>query len=207
MGIPISKKHVGIGGVAAAIISAVLAVEGGYVNDPHDPGGETNHGITKVVAEQHGYTGPMKTLSQEMAESIYFQDYIQKPGFAPFLELSPAVAQELVDSAVNIGPTKPSLWLQKALNSLSRGGKDFPQTNVDGKVGASTIQAFRSLQQVRGRIQACELVVKLLDAQQAVYYMSLDKLSVYTVGWVQNRVGNVPLSRCKDDGEKANADL
>jgi lysozyme family protein len=201
----ITKKHVGIGSVAAAIISAVVAVEGGYVNDPHDPGGETNHGITKTVAVAHGYTAPMKSLSVELADSIYFEDYIQKPGFEPFLQLSPAVAQELVDSAVNIGPAKPSLWLQKALNSLSRGGKDFPQTNVDGKVGASTIQAFRTLQKVRGRVPACELVVKLLDSQQAVYYMSLDKLSMYTVGWVQNRVGNVPLSRCKDEGESADA--
>jgi lysozyme family protein len=201
----ITKKHVGIGSVAAAIISAVVAVEGGYVNDPHDPGGETNHGITKTVAVAHGYTAPMKSLSVELADSIYFEDYIQKPGFEPFLQLSPAVAQELVDSAVNIGPAKPSLWLQKALNSLSRGGKDFPQTNVDGKVGTSTIQAFRTLQKVRGRIPACELVIKLLDSQQAVYYMSLDKLSMYTVGWVQNRVGNVPLSRCKDEGESTDA--
>lgn len=201
----ITKRHVGIGGIAAAIISAVVAVEGGYVNDPHDPGGETNHGITKTVAVAHGYTAPMKNLSTELAESIYFEDYIQKPGFEPFLQLSPAVAQELVDSAVNTGPARPSLWLQKALNSLGRGGKDFPPTLVDGKVGPSTIEAYKTLQHVRGKVQACELVIKLLDSQQAVYYMSLDKLNMYTAGWVQNRIGNVPLSRCKDDRESQNA--
>jgi lysozyme family protein len=201
----ITRKHVGIGGIAAAIISAVVAVEGGYVNDPHDPGGETNHGITKTVAVSHGYTGPMKSLSEDLATSIYFEDYIQKPGYEPFLALSPAVAQELVDSAVNAGPARPSLWLQKALNSLSRGGRDFPSTLVDGKVGPATITAYKALQRVRGKVQACELVIKLLDSQQAVYYMSLDKLSDYTVGWVTNRVGNVPLSRCKDDGESQNA--
>ncbi|MFP3556421.1 glycosyl hydrolase 108 family protein [Paraburkholderia sp. SIMBA_049] len=198
---PITRKHVGIGAVAASIIAAVLGVEGGYVNDSHDPGGETNHGITKQVAVAHGYTGPMKNLSQALASSIYFEDYIQKPGFEPFLELSPAVAQELVDSAVNTGPARPSLWLQKALNSLNRNGRDFPQTNVDGKVGPGTIQAYQALQRLRGRVQACELVVKLLDAQQAVYYMSLTSLSQYTTGWVSNRIGNVPLERCKEEGE------
>jgi lysozyme family protein len=199
---PVSNgKKAGISGVAAVIIAAVFAVEGGYVNDPKDPGGETNHGITQAVAVQHGYTGPMKSLSQELATSIYFEDYIRKPGFEPFLKLSPAVAQELVDSAVNTGPARPSLWLQKALNSLNRGGRDFPSTYVDGKVGPGTIQAYQALQRLRGRVQACELVVKLLDAQQAVYYMSLTGLNQYTTGWVSNRIGNVPLERCKDEGE------
>lgn len=198
---PITSKHVGISGVAASVIAAVIAIEGGYVNDPHDPGGETNHGITKTVAVANGYTAPMKNLSVELATSIYFTDYIQKPGYEPFIQLSPAVVEELVDSAVNTGPYHPSLWLQKALNSLNRGGRDFPPTLVDGKVGASTVNAYRSLQRVRGKVQACELVIKLLDAQQAVYYMSLDKLSEYTVGWVTNRVENVPLTRCKDDGD------
>lgn len=197
----ITRKHVGIGGIAAAIISAVVAVEGGYVNDPHDPGGETNHGITKTVAVQHGYTGPMKNLSQELASSIYFEDYIRKPGFEPFLALSPAVAHKLVDAGVNTGTARPSLWLQTALNSLNRGGQDFPPILVDGKVGPATIVAYRTLQRIRGRVPACEMVIKLLDAQQAVYYISLDKLRVYTVGWITNRIQNVPLARCKDDGE------
>lgn len=139
----VTKRHV-IGSVAASIIMAVIAVEGGYVDDPHDPGGETNHGITKVVAEEHGYTGPMKSLSEELATSIYFEDFIQKPGFEPFIKLSPAVTQELVDSAVNTGPARPSLWLQKALNSLNQNGRDFPSTNVDGKVGPATVQIGRA---------------------------------------------------------------
>jgi lysozyme family protein len=202
---PVTRKHVGIGAIAASIIAAVFSVEGGYVNDPHDPGGETNHGITKTVAVAHGYTGPMKHLSEDLATSIYFEDYIQKPGFEPFLKLSPAVAQELADSAVNTGPARPSLWLQKALNSLNRNGRDFPQTNVDGKVGPGTIQAYQALQRLRGRVQACELVIKLLDAQQAVYYMSLTSLSQYTTGWVSNRIENVPLTHCRDDGEIQNA--
>jgi lysozyme family protein len=202
---PVTRKHVGIGAIAASIIAAVFSVEGGYVNDAHDPGGETNHGITKTVAVAHGYTGPMKSLSEDLSTSIYFEDYIQKPGFEPFLKLSPAVAQELVDSAVNTGPARPSLWLQKALNSLNRNGRDFPQTNVDGKVGPGTIQAYQALQRLRGRVQACELVIKLLDAQQAVYYMSLTSLSQYTTGWVSNRIENVPLTHCRDDGEIQNA--
>lgn len=189
----------GIGTVAAAIIVAIFGVEGGYSNDPKDPGGETNHGITKTVATQNGYTGAMKDLTQEMAASIYYKDYIEKPGFVPMLTISPVVAQKLVDAGVNAGTARPSRWFQLSLNSMNRGGKDYPQINVDGKVGAGTIKAYQSLQSVRGRVKACELMIKTLDAQQAAYYMSLTNLPQYTVGWLDNRIGNVPVSRCAEE--------
>lgn len=201
MAMTTAKKAGGIGGVSAAIIAAVFAVEGGYSNDPQDPGGETNHGITKTVAVQHGYTGSMKQLSKDLAASIYFEDYIKKPGFEPMLEISPVVSQKLVDAGVNAGPARPSLWFQTALNSLNNGGKSYAQINVDGKVGAGTINSYKSLQRVRGNVKACELMIKLLDAQQASYYMSLTNLKKYTVGWVDNRIGNVPISRCKEEAQ------
>lgn len=194
-----AKVGGGIGSVAAAIIAAIFAVEGGYVNDPKDPGGETNHGVTKVVAQQNGYTGAMKDLTLEMAQSIYYKDYIEKPGFVPLLTVAPVVTQKLVDSGVNTGPARPSRWFQESLNSLNRNGKDYPQINVDGKVGTGTINAYKSLQRVRGNVKACELMIKLLDAQQASYYMSLTNLKQYTVGWIDNRIGNIPISRCQEE--------
>ncbi|AHI60141.1 endolysin [Erwinia phage Ea9-2] len=196
----VNKKAVGgIGGVAAAIIAAVFAVEGGYVNDPKDPGGETNHGITKQVAQQNGYTGAMKDLTMEMAGSIYYKDYIEKPGFVPMIDVSPNVTWKLVDAGVNTGTARPSRWFQTGLNSLSRGGKDYPQINVDGKVGSGTIAAYKSLQKLRGKVKACELMLKSLDGQQLGYYMSLTNLSQYTVGWIDNRIGNVPYSNCQQE--------
>lgn len=41
------------------------------------------------------------------------------------------------------------------------------------------------------------MIIKLIDAQQGTYYMSLKRLSDFTVGWVDNRIGNVALSQCK----------
>lgn len=190
---------VGIGGVAALIIAAVLNIEGGYVNDPKDPGGETNHGITVAVARQNGYKGSMKDLPAELAQQIYYQDYIVKPGFTPMVEIQPAVAEKLIDAGVNTGTTRPSRWFQSSLNTLSRGGIDYPQINVDGKVGPTTIGAYQSLERKRGAVKACELTIKLLDAQQATYYTSLN-MPTYQVGWLDNRIGNVPLSKCKDYG-------
>jgi lysozyme family protein len=171
-------------------------VEGGYVNNPNDPGGETNMGITKRVAVDNGYRGPMRDLPKPVAENIYFEDYIRKPGYEPFVDLSPAIAEELVDTGVNTGPARPSRWLQISLNALNRDGRDYPAIAVDGRVGKGTIGAYQSLQKVRGKVKACQMVIKLLDAQQAMHYLSLTNLKTFTPGWIDNRIGNVPLERC-----------
>lgn len=195
-------QKVGVAGIAAAIIAAVFVTEGGYVNNPKDPGGATNHGITEQVARQHGYTGNMRDLTKDAAASIYFDDYIKKPGFDKMIEISPAVAEELVDSGVNTGTSRPSRWFQQALNALNRDGKDYPQVTVDGKVGPGTIATYKGLQTARGNVKACEMMLKLLDAQQAQHYMSLTNLKTFTPGWIDNRIGNVPLSKCKNYGDE-----
>lgn len=198
----ITKARAGLAGgvsaAAAAIITSVLTVESGYVNDPKDPGGETNHGITIGVARDYGYMGPMKELTQETAVNIYVTNYINKPGYGEIITLSPAVGQKVVDAGVNAGTARSSRWFQQSLNSLNRGGKDYPNVSVDGKIGPGSISAYSNLQRVRGKVKACELVIKLMDAQQGSHYMSLDNLPQYTVGWVDHRIGNVPLEKCKE---------
>jgi hypothetical protein len=87
----------------ALMIAGVIAVEGGYVNHPADPGGETNMGITKAVAVQNGYAGPMRTLPREVAESIYYRQYIVAPGYEPLVAIDAPVTEELFDTTVNMG--------------------------------------------------------------------------------------------------------
>ena len=49
----------------------LLGNEGGYSNNPNDPGGETNWGITLAVARANGYVGAMKDMDQSFAKRIY----------------------------------------------------------------------------------------------------------------------------------------
>lgn len=195
-----TKKAGLLGGVAASIIAGILAVEGGYVANKNDPGGETDYGVTEVVARQHGYTGVMKDLPKSLAVSIYNQDYIIKPGYGPFLDLSPAVAEKLANSAVNVGPGRSSIWLQTSLNAFSQGGKSYTVMPIDGKVNDKAVKAYQALQKSRGKVLACQLIIKSLDAQQGQYYLTISlsnpKLQSFTAGWVANRIGNVPLSKC-----------
>lgn len=197
---PQTKNHIKYGGTVAGALSLILAavfnMEGGYVNNPRDPGGETNHGVTVAVAREAGYQGPMQDLPKETAKEIYVKGYVEKPNFHPMIEVQPAVAHKLIDAGVNTGPARPSRWFQLSLNALSNGGKSYPQTNVDGKVGSHTIQTYRALEKARGRVKACELIIKLLDSYQAQHYINVNN-PTFTVGWVDHRIGNVPLENCK----------
>ena len=194
------KVLAGVSAAALTIIAAIFHVEGGYVNNPNDPGGPTNHGVTQAVAREHGYKGDMRDFPKELAQKIVFEDYIRKPGFDRLIELSPAAAEEAIDSGFNAGPVKPSQWLQIALNSLNRRGKDYPDLKVDGRAGPATMAAYASLQRVRGRAEACRMIVKLMDAQQAAHYLRLagdnSPYETFMAGWVSTRLGNVPLEKC-----------
>lgn len=190
-----------VGAAALAILAGVFAIEGGYVNDPNDPGGATNHGITEQVARDNGYQGDMQALSKDFAQQIYLRDYVERPGYDKVIAMSPAVGEKLVDAGVNAGPGRASRWFQVSLNQLSRGGADYPQVGTDGQLGPKTMAAYRALENKRGRVKACELTIKLVDAQQGAHYMSLNK-PTFIVGWADHRLGNVPLSRCADAVKK-----
>lgn len=195
-----TARNTGIAAVVAAIVASIFAVEGGYVNNPKDPGGKTNHGVTEAVARKHGYTGDMRDLTKSQATDIYTEDYIVKPGYMPIVELSPAVAEEVIDSGVNAGTGRSSRWFQTSLNMLNRDGQDCPNVAVDGAVGPRTIQTYECLVRVRGKVKTCQLMLKLLDAQQASHYMNLSqsdpKFKTFMVGWIDNRIGNVSPDHC-----------
>lgn len=194
------KLSAGLAAAVAAIVASVFAVEGGYVDNPKDPGGKTNHGVTEVVARQHGYEGHMRDLTRADAGDIYTTDYIIKPGYLPLVELSPALSEEIIDSGVNAGTGRSSRWFQTSLNMLNRNGQDCPNITVDGRVGPGTIRAYECLRRVRGNKKACQMVIKLMDAQQGQHYMSLrnndQKFATFMVGWTDTRLGNVNLEHC-----------
>ena len=56
-------------------LQIILHHEGGYVNHPRDPGGETNMGVTKRVYEEWGGTKSMKDLTEDDVSPIYEIDY------------------------------------------------------------------------------------------------------------------------------------
>jgi len=198
---PGPKVWASVGGAALAILTGVFAIEGGFVDHPDDPGGATNHGITEQVARANGYEGDMRALSKDFAQQVYLRDYVERPGFDKVIAMSPAVGEKLVDAGVNVGTGRAARWFQVSLNQLSRAGADFPQVGADGQIGPKTLAAYQALERKRGRLKACELTLKLMDAQQGAHYMSLNK-PAFIVGWADHRLQNVPLARCADSVRK-----
>lgn len=184
---------------AIAMIAGVIAVEGGYVNHKADPGGETNMGITKRVAQQNGYRGPMRTLPREVAENIYYRQYLVAPGYEPLIALDAAVTEELFDTTVNMGPPRPSRWFQQSLNTICGAS-----LTVDGRVGPSTVSAFASCQARIGASRLCVTMLNSLDNMQRAEYGRLvrvnPRLNVFYRGWIAHRVGNVDRRKCVGGG-------
>lgn len=176
-----------------AMIEATIGKEGGYSNHPDDTGGETMWGITAKVARANGYLGAMRTLPRDEAKRIYRDQYLVKPGFDAVEVISPAIAEKLFDTGVNMGPYWPSLWLQMWLNALNRQGKDYADIAEDGDVGRGTVGALGRLIALRGRKGAEGVILKGLNASQAVRYLELARTRAanesFLYGWLANRVG------------------
>lgn len=180
------------------MIASVVYIEGGYTDDPYDPGGQTKYGITEQVARDYGYTGEMKNLPLDLANEIYFNLYVKQPGFDQLVDVNPAIAHKLIDAGVNVGTARVSHWFQRALNSFSRNGSLYPMIKEDGIVGPNTIKAYKALEKVRGKVKACTLILKTLDGYQTNYYLSLTQYRQYIAGWIDKRVENIPLDQCKE---------
>jgi len=177
------------------IIDGVIAVEGGYTNNPNDPGGPTNYGITEKEARLAGYNGDMRDLPRSMAVQFYYNDYVVKPNFDDVLAMNEKIGAELIDSGINCGVGRAAEWLQTALNALNTQGRDYANISVDGDIGSGTLGALKSFLNRRGS-RATDIMLKALDCQQGAYYISLaqndSKYEVFLNGWLDNRIENVP---------------
>lgn len=98
-----------------ACLKETLKYEGGYVNDPRDPGGETNFGVTKATARANGYTGPMKTIPMvPVVEGIY-RNKFWKSGSGDCDKLADGVDLATFDFAVHSGPSRAWKYLKASL--------------------------------------------------------------------------------------------
>ena len=142
--------------------TTVVGIEGGYVNDPADSGGETCWGITIATARAAGYTGPMKNLPINVAKAIYQANYWDKLKLTQIAQRSETLALELFESGVNVGVNKVATWLQIGLNLLGA------SIAADGQIGPGTLSAFNSIQP-----RDLNTLLKLMNIQQGAHYIAI----------------------------------
>lgn len=173
-------------------IAGIIEREGGYVDHPADRGGPTKYGITEATARAEGLTCVIRDLTLDQAADIYRRTYWVKPGFNDVHLLSSAIAAELFDTGVNMGPSVAIVFLQRALNVLNRQGRDYPDLRVDGRNGKGTIGALSTFLSLRGKPGEVVLLTAL-NALQGARYIDLAERSpsqeAFLYGWLANRVG------------------
>jgi lysozyme family protein len=169
--------------------------EGGFVDHPADRGGATCYGVTEAVARAHGYGGAMRQLPREEAAAIYRRLYWLRPRFSEVASRSAAVAAELFDTGVNMGPAVAATFLQRALTALNRQGKDFADLVPDGRVGPRTLAALDGFLKARGARGGETVLLRALEALQGERYLRLAERrpanEAFLYGWLANRMGTI----------------
>lgn len=141
-------------------ILSVLKHEGGYVNHPNDPGGETNFGITKKVYPNLD----IRKLTVEEAKEIYRRDY----WLSGLDDLPYPVAAKIFDMVVNMGTRQAIKLVQRAVD-----------VSDDGILGKGTLAALKVHPDALQRI--CN--------QQELFYNQLvvrkPQMKVFLKGWLK----------------------
>lgn len=113
----------------------LIGHEGGYVNHPSDPGGETNFGISKrsYPAED------IRSMTLERAKAIYLRDYWNAAGCDYVPEAS---RFDLFDMAVNSGVRPAIMAMQRAIGA-----------DADGVIGPNTLMLLDNIDPLRFRMR------------------------------------------------------
>ena len=149
------------------IIGITLHHEGGYVNHPKDPGGETNLGVTKRVYEDFGGEKEMKDLTKEDVEPIYKKNYWDR---VKGDDLPEGLDLMIFDFAVNAGPGRAAKFIQRLVN-----------TTVDGGIGPNTLKCINDHVEKYG-------VSTTIDQYQSArhnYYQGLSTFETFGRGWTR----------------------
>lgn len=143
-------------------LELVLRHEGGYVNDPHDPGGETKYGISKRAYPNED----IRNMTQDRAAQIYRADY-----WTPIRgnDLPESVAPMVFSMAVNMGVRVAIKHLQYCLGVQS-----------DGIIGPKTLAALDRASVSRVRV--------MLLQEWILGYTDRVGFPRYGRGWVRRAV-------------------
>jgi len=145
-------------------LEVILHHEGGYVNHPKDPGGETNLGVTKRVYEDFGGEKEMKDLTKADVEPIYKKNYwdrVKGDDLPEGLDLC------IFDFAVNAGPGRAAKFIQRLV-----------KTTVDGGIGPNTLKCINDHVEHYG----VSTTIDQYQSERQNYYESLSNFETFGRG-------------------------
>jgi lysozyme family protein len=153
-------------------LKAVLVHEGGYVNNPKDPGGMTNLGCTKAVWEEHcGHPVDekvMRALTPADVGPLYKKNYWDK---VKGDDLPSGVDYVVFDAAINSGSGRAAKWLQACVG-----------VEPDGGIGPKTMAAVQAFNP--------EQLIKDYSKRRLSFLSDLSTWETFGRGWAK-RVAEV----------------
>nr|WP_295941164.1 glycosyl hydrolase 108 family protein [uncultured Acidovorax sp.] len=147
------------------LVDRVLSHEGGYVNDPNDPGGETKWGISKRSYPHLN----IKDLTRQDAIAIYQRDFWQR---VQGDKLPVPFVFQALDAAVNHGIGNAVRWMQRAAGVAD-----------DGVIGPVTLAAV-------ARQEPADLVLNF-NAERLEFYAKLQTFDHFGRGWTRRVAQNL----------------
>tara|TARA_R100001591_G_scaffold12762_1_gene18886 strand:- start:4 stop:516 length:513 start_codon:yes stop_codon:yes gene_type:complete len=144
-------------------LKMLLHHEGGYVNHPSDPGGETNLGVTKKVYQEWGGTKDMKDLTVEDVAPIYKKNYWDR---CKCDDLESGVDWVVFDWAVNSGTGRSAKAIQKICGAAQ-----------DGAIGPKTLALIGT--------QNTQYVIEEFGKIRQDFYESLKTFDTFGKGWTR----------------------
>lgn len=148
-------------------LEAILHHEGGYVNHPKDPGGETNLGVTKRVYEEWGGTKDMKELTEEDVAPIYEKNYWLR---AKCDHLPSGLDLAVMDWSVNSGVGRAVKKLQRMIGTVA-----------DGGIGPNTLKTLDEYIEHHG----LEKTIRSYSNVRQDFYESLSTFNTFGRGWTR----------------------
>lgn len=150
----------------ATALAFTLQSEGGWSDDPRDPGGATMEGITLATYRLH-FPNASKTdlrdITDEEVGDIYRNGYWNA---VKGDELPAGVDLSVFDFGVNAGPGRSIRLLQRSVG-----------TAVDGILGPASLMAIQA--------QAIDRLISVLAAEQLAFYQGLDGWETFGNGWAR----------------------
>jgi len=147
----------------------LIKEEGGYVNDPSDPGGETKYGISKRSYPKVD----IKNLTIDQASKIYKNDFYDVMRCDEYQ--SDHIAQEVLEQSVNMGIKTAVSFLQVVAKGCGS------HIEVDGKMGKATMDAVKAID--------AEVLLIAIKALAIAHYLELARerppMRKYLKGWIK----------------------
>lgn len=180
---------------ARSAINEILDREGGnFVDHPND--WPTKWGIRQLSADRAGYTGRIEDIDRDTAARIWASLFWFGPNIHRIAEVSPLIAQTVLDTSGPAGLPTGITHLQKALTAHNAilGGKRIYGDDlvIDGLIGDKTIRMLETYLSHRERDNGERKLAALLNSLQAAHFVDvalrLPKKRSFTYGWNSQRV-------------------